>query len=83
MCIRDSFGGVAQCRDSQQRDGLDGKAGGECEHEAVGTHLNAFGAVLGDKGVARVHQTAVLQYVCLLYTSTDDDQHHGIEVCKA
>ena len=44
------FGGVAQCGDSQQRDGLDGKAGGECEHEAVGTHLNALGAVLGDKG---------------------------------
>ena len=44
------FGGVAQCGDSQQRDGLDGKAGGECEHEAVGTHLNTLGAVLGDKG---------------------------------
>ena len=44
------FGGVAQCGDSQQRDGLDGKAGGECKHEAVGTHLNALGAVLGDKG---------------------------------
>ena len=44
------FGGVAQCRDSQQCERLNGKAGGECEHEAVGTHLDSLGAVLGDEG---------------------------------
>ena len=44
------FGSVAQCRDSQQCERLNGKAGGECEHEAVGTHLDSLGAVLGDKG---------------------------------
>ena len=53
------FGSVTQCGDGQQRERLDCKAGGEREHEAVGTHLNTLGAVLGDKGSqgrVRAHQ---------------------------
>ena len=44
------FASVAQRGDRQQCDGLDGKAGGEREHESIGTHLDTPGAVPGDKG---------------------------------
>ena len=43
------LGSVPQSRNRQQCDGLNGKAGGKRKHEAIGTHLNTLGAILGDE----------------------------------
>ena len=55
MCIRDSCHSAptsstaAQSSDGTQSNGLDEQTGGKGKHEAIRTHLDLLGTILGDK----------------------------------